>query len=113
MNKHFPGNLAVVLRNAPNLVRDGLKSDARAFWVLSLVSQRVKSGKEGTYSGGTQGLGLMVDIKISEISPRWPPILPKGTFTEPRWELSVVDTSSISFVVNRLYKVSPLVLLHP
>ena len=57
------------------------------------------------------GLGLMVDIKVSEISPRWPPILPKGTFTETRWELSVVDTSSISFVVNRIYKVNPLVLL--
>jgi len=37
----------VVLRNAPNMVKDGLRSDDRAFWVLSLVSKATKSGKEG------------------------------------------------------------------
>ena len=31
---------------------------------------------------------------------------------EPRWEMTIVDTDSISFVVNRLYKVfHPIVLL--
>ena len=30
------------------MVKDGLRSDDRAFWVLSLVSKGTKSGKEGT-----------------------------------------------------------------
>ena len=50
----------------------------------------------------------LLDVKVNEIAPRWPPILPKGSFNEPKWEMSIVDTSSISFVVNRIYKVSSL-----
>lgn len=35
---HFAGNLAVLLRNAPTLVRDGLKTGFKAFHVLVLVA---------------------------------------------------------------------------
>jgi antiviral helicase SKI2 len=93
------------------MVKDGLRSDDRAFWVLSLVSKGTKSGKEGELPSLVHGAKAYdSDIKVNEIAPRWPPVLPKGSFNEPKWEMSIVDTSSISFVVNRIYKVSYLVL---
>ncbi|WVQ84888.1 hypothetical protein IAT38_007051 [Cryptococcus sp. DSM 104549] len=90
-NGHLPGNLAVILGNAPALVNDGIKSGLKAFKVLALVTPGQKSGKE--------------DVKASDVPPRWPPILPKGSFPTPTVEISVVDTSSISFVVNSILKV--------
>ena len=88
------------------MVKDGLRSDDRAFWVLSLVSKATKSGKEGKREVLVRDKADDLDIKVNEIAPRWPPVLPKGSFNEPKWEMSIVDTSSISFVVNRIYKVS-------
>jgi antiviral helicase SKI2 len=88
------------------MVKDGLRSDDRAFWVLSLVSKGTKSGKEGKLTCLVRDKADDLDIKVNEIAPRWPPVLPKGSFNEPKWEMSIVDTSSISFVVNRIYKVS-------
>jgi hypothetical protein len=49
---------------------------------------------------------LRVDVKDSEVPPRWPPVLPKGSFANPTWELVAIDATSISFVVNRILKVS-------
>ncbi|KAK8853069.1 hypothetical protein IAR55_003770 [Kwoniella newhampshirensis] len=89
-NGHYSGNLAVVLRSAPNLVVDGGKSDAKAWRVLALVTPGQKSKKE--------------DVKLADVPPRWPPVLPKGSFPNPTWELATVDTNSVSFVVNRILK---------
>ena len=105
--KHFPGNLAVLLRNAPSLLRDGMKSDAKAFWVLALVTPAQKSGEEGMslVSPVSQVQRDFTDIKNNEISPRWPPVLSKGAIPNATWELTSVDATSISFVVNRILKV--------
>ena len=46
-NQHFPGNLAVILRNAPSIMRDGVRSDARGYHVLVLVTKSQKAGEEG------------------------------------------------------------------
>ncbi|KAK4685405.1 antiviral helicase SKI2, partial [Tremellales sp. Uapishka_1] len=90
-NGHFPGNLAVLLRNAPNLVKeDGTKADLKAWSVLALVTPGQKSGDE--------------NVELSEVPPRWPPVLPTGSFINPTYEVSVVDTNSISFVVNKIMK---------
>jgi hypothetical protein len=50
--------------------------------------------------------GFGTDIKDSEVPPRWPPVLSKGSFANPTWELVAIDATSISFVVNRILKVS-------
>ena len=92
------------------MVKDGTRSDDRAFWVLSLVSKATKSGKEGKLASLVRDKTDDLDIKVNEIAPRWPPVLPKGSFNEPKWEMSIVDTSSISFVVNRIYKVCLILL---
>ncbi|OWZ36171.1 antiviral helicase SKI2 [Cryptococcus neoformans var. grubii Br795] len=89
-NAHFPGNLAVILGNHPNLGPDGQRSDIKAFRILVLVTPGQKSGKE--------------DLSVEELTPRWPPILPKGSFPSPTAERTVVDTSSISFVINHILK---------
>lgn len=49
-NGHFPGNLAILLRNAPVLVRDGMKSDSKAYWAVVLVTPDQKSGEDGELS---------------------------------------------------------------
>jgi hypothetical protein len=49
--------------------------------------------------------GFFSDLKASQLPPRWPPVLPKGTFADPAWELVAIDATSISFVVNRVLKV--------
>lgn len=95
--QHYPGNVAIVLRNAPSIVRDGVKSDAKAFWVLALVTKGVKSKKE--------------DIKDGDVPPRWPPVLPKGTFANPQWELEAVDSTSVPFVTNRMLKIDIISVL--
>ncbi|ORX40739.1 NUC185 domain-domain-containing protein [Kockovaella imperatae] len=77
-NNHFPGNLAVILRNAPSLVRDGIKTDAKAFLVLVLVTK----GQE----------------PVDSLPPRWPAVLPSGSFSSPTWEITTVDAFSISVV---------------
>lgn len=46
-SQHHPGNLAVLLRSAPTIVKDGTKSDSKAFWALVLVTPEQKSGKSG------------------------------------------------------------------
>lgn len=48
--QHFPGNLAVILGNHPNLGPDGQRSDVKAFRVLVLVTPGQKSGKGGELS---------------------------------------------------------------
>ncbi len=73
------------------MVRDGVKSDAKAYWILALVTPAQKSGKD--------------DVKLSEIPPRWPPILRSGGLPNPTYEVTSVDASSIAFVVNRILKV--------
>lgn len=90
-SQHFPGNIAIILRNAPSIVREGVKSDAKAFWVLALVTKSQLSGKQ--------------NVKDDEVPPRWPPVLPPGKVSDPRWELTAVDSSSVAFVTNRLFKV--------
>jgi len=86
-----------VLRNAPSIVRDGVKSDSKAFWVLALVNKSQLHGKS--------------DIKNEDVPPRWPPVLEKGAFSDPRWQLTTVDCSSVAFVTNRLYKVDAVAIL--
>jgi antiviral helicase SKI2 len=44
------------------------------------------------------------DIKDEEVPPRWPPVLEKGAYWEPRWELTAVNSSSIAFITDRLYR---------
>ncbi|WWD03455.1 hypothetical protein V865_001507 [Kwoniella europaea PYCC6329] len=90
-NGHLPGNLAILLRSATSLTTDGVKSDAKAWRMLVLVTPGQRSKKE--------------DVKESEVPPRWPPVLPKGSFPNPQWEIGVYDTTSLSFVVNRILKV--------
>lgn len=94
---HFPGNVAVVLRNAPSIVLDGVKRDSKAFWVLALVTKAQKSRRD--------------DVKDSEVPPRWPPALPTGTFANPQWELATVDSQSVSFVTDRLLKTDVISIL--
>ncbi|RXK39428.1 antiviral helicase SKI2 [Tremella mesenterica] len=89
-NGHLPANIAVLLRNAPSLVRDGLKSDSKAFYALALVTEKQKSGKE--------------DLKESEVTPIWPPVLPEEPLESFTWEVVIVDTSSIAFVTARIVK---------
>lgn len=94
---HFPGNVAVVLRNAPSIVRSGVKSDAKAFYVLALVTKEQKSKRS--------------DIQNGQIPPRWPPVLPEGKFNEPQWELCTVDAASISFVTTKMLKLNITAIL--
>lgn len=96
-DNHFPGNLAVVLRPAPSIVRDGVKSDAKAFWVLALVTKGQKSKRD--------------DVKDGELPPRWPATLPEGKFKEPQWELVPIDSLSISFVTTRMLKLDIVSIL--
>ncbi|WVF73142.1 hypothetical protein IAT40_007961 [Kwoniella sp. CBS 6097] len=86
-NGHLPGNLAILLRSAPSIVTDGVKSDAKAYRMLVLVTPGQKSKKEA-----------------NEVPPRWPPILPKGSFPSPTWELATIDTTSFAFVTDSLLK---------
>ena len=78
--------------------------------MLALVSQSQKSGKEGEAYHIClvldQAQWAIVDVKANEIPPRWPPVLPRGSFSNITWELTTVDTTSISFVVNRILKVN-------
>jgi hypothetical protein len=56
--------------------------------------------------GGGKGFWLTdVDVEISQLAPRWPPVLPKGTFASPTCEVRIVDGGSVSFVTDRLLKV--------
>lgn len=48
----------------------------------------------------------MLDLKASELPPRWPATLPAGSLPNSTYELSVIDTENISLVVNRLLKVN-------
>lgn len=93
---HYPGNVAVVLRNAPSIMTEGVKRDSRAFWVLALVTKGQKSKED--------------DIKDSEVSPRWPAPLP-ARLTNPQWELKAVDSSSVSFVTTRILKADTVAIL--
>lgn len=72
-------------------MRGGVKSDSKAVWVLALVTKAQLLRKS--------------DIKDEEVPPRWPPVLNKGAFTEPRWELVAVDSSSVAFITDRVFKV--------
>jgi antiviral helicase SKI2 len=47
MRKHYPGNLAILLRNAPQIIPDGEKSEYKAFHVVVLVTPDQKSGEDG------------------------------------------------------------------
>ncbi|OCF39629.1 antiviral helicase SKI2 [Kwoniella heveanensis CBS 569] len=89
-NGHLPGNLAILLRSAPSIVTDGVKSDAKAYRMLVLVTPGQKSKKE--------------DVKANEVPPRWPPVLPKGSFPNPTWEIATIDTTSFAFVTDSLLK---------
>ncbi|ODN81482.1 hypothetical protein L202_01906 [Cryptococcus amylolentus CBS 6039] len=90
-DQHFPGNLGVILGNAPSYVgADGVKSNAKSFRMLVLVTPGQKSGEE--------------DIEAKEVVPRWPPVLPKGKFPSPDFELIIIDTNTITFVVNNILK---------
>lgn len=93
---HYSGNVAVILRNAPSIVQEGVKRDTRAFWVLALVTKGQKSKRE--------------DIKDSEVTPRWPPTLPKS-IDNPQWELTTVDSASVAFVTSRLLKTDVISIL--
>lgn len=87
----FSGNVALILRNAPSVVRDGLKSDARAYHVLVLTTkQQIAEAAEG---------------KDLELAPRWPPVLPTGILHGPRYLVTAIESSSIGFVTDRLLKV--------
>ncbi|WWC64395.1 uncharacterized protein I303_107005 [Kwoniella dejecticola CBS 10117] len=90
-NGHLPGNLAILLRSATSLITDGVKSDAKAWRMLVLVTPGQRSRKE--------------DVKEIDVPPRYPPILPKGSFPNPQWEIATYDTTSLSFVVNRILKI--------
>lgn len=72
-------------------------------WHWSLQSRR-----KATKVTSKRRTGLTQDVALSEIPPRWPPSLPSGTFANPTFEVTSVDATSISFVVNRILKVSPL-----
>ncbi|KAL1412136.1 Antiviral helicase ski2 [Vanrija albida] len=87
---HFPGNVAVILRHAPSIARDGIKGSERAFWVLALVTKGQKSGKE--------------DVKESDVVPQWPPHLSKGAFKDPQYEITRVEAPSVAFVTDRILK---------
>lgn len=93
---HYPGNVAVVLRNAPSIVQEGVKRDSRAFWVLALVTKGQKSKRD--------------DVKNSEVPPRWPASL-ASTIANPQWELAAVDSASVSFVTTRLLKTDTISIL--
>ncbi|KAL7418292.1 Antiviral helicase ski2 [Cryptotrichosporon argae] len=88
---HYDGNLGVILRNAPIIVRDGVRKDSKAYWVLALVSRAQKSGTN--------------DIQDTDVPPLWPLKLPAGSFKDPQYELRVIDASTISLVVDRSLKV--------
>lgn len=45
--QHLSGNLAVLLRNAASLVREGMKSDSKAYYALALVTPEQKSKRHG------------------------------------------------------------------
>ncbi|WWC91541.1 uncharacterized protein L201_006487 [Kwoniella dendrophila CBS 6074] len=90
-NGHLPGNLAILLRSATNIMTDGVKSDAKAFRMLVLVTPGQRSRKE--------------DVKESDVPPRYPPVLPKGSFPNPQWEIAIYDTTSFSFVTGQILKV--------
>lgn len=49
---------------------------------------------------------ICVDLKLNEVPPRWPPVLPKGSFANATWELTIIDATTVSLVVNRILKVS-------
>ncbi|WOO80266.1 Putative ATP-dependent RNA helicasec [Vanrija pseudolonga] len=87
---HFPGNVAVILRHAPSIARDGIKGSERAFWVLALVTKGQRSGKE--------------DVKESEVVPQWPPHLHKGGFSDPQYQITRIEAPSVAFVTDRILK---------
>lgn len=87
----FPGNVALILRNAPSFVLEGVKSDARAYLVLVLTTKQQMAEKNGA--------------KTSDLAPRWPPVLQSGTLQNPRYELTAIESSSIGFVTDRTLKV--------
>jgi antiviral helicase SKI2 len=90
------------------LKEDGTKSDYKAFIVLALVTPGQKSGDEGEIPWWSEGPLLTgADVEVSQLAPRWPPVLPKGTFASPTWEVRTVDGGSISFVTDKLLKVGP------
>nr|XP_019010148.1 antiviral helicase SKI2 [Kwoniella pini CBS 10737]OCF48929.1 antiviral helicase SKI2 [Kwoniella pini CBS 10737] len=90
-NGHLPGNLAILLRSATSLTTDGIKSDAKAWRMLVLVTPGQRSRKE--------------DVNEIDVPPRYPPVLPKGSFPTPQWEIATYDTTSLSFVANQILKV--------
>jgi antiviral helicase SKI2 len=47
--EHYPGNLAILLRNAPALISGTEKSDSKAFHVLVLLTPDQKSGEDGEF----------------------------------------------------------------
>lgn len=87
----FPGNVALILRNAPSVVREGIKSDARAYHVLVLTTK--------------QRMAQVNGVKDSDLAPRWPPVLQSGTLQNPRYQLTAIESSSIGFVTDRFLKV--------
>ncbi|ORY28175.1 NUC185 domain-domain-containing protein [Naematelia encephala] len=89
-SSRYPANLAVLLRNAPNIVREGAKGASKAFWALVLVTRHTNPRD--------------VESNDAELPPRWPPVLPKGSLTNPAFELVAVDAATISVVVNRVLK---------
>ncbi|WVO12427.1 hypothetical protein L204_100026 [Cryptococcus depauperatus] len=89
-NSHYPGNLAIILGNAPRIAMDSGVQPSKAYKVLVLVTPSQKSGQD--------------DLKPSEVVPQWPPILPRGKFPNPTFEITQVDTYVISYVLDRIIK---------
>lgn len=89
------------------MVVDGTKGDSRAYHVLALVTKRQKAGDEGKPEALSASIANTdcSDVKMSEVPPRWPPVLPKGPFEDATWEVTAVEATSIAFVVDRILKV--------
>lgn len=81
----------MILRDAPNIVREGAKSNSRAYLCLVLLSQIQKT------SQGSQ---------IFDAPPLFPAPLP-SEIVSPTWDLIALDTQSISVVLNRVLKTDP------
>lgn len=94
-DKHFRGNIGVILRPSPGLVGPDFTEATsavhrRTYWVLTLVSEDTKSGDD--------------DFESVTAPPRWPVGLQK--ISRPTWQLVTVSTDSISLLVDKVVKVN-------
>ncbi|KAI5454433.1 Antiviral helicase ski2 [Naganishia albida] len=95
-DKHFRGNLGIILRPSPGLVDpDSVDQPSdeglRTYWVFALVSKATKDKED--------------DFEAKTAPPRWRVSLDENPLVEPTWEIVTVATSSINLVVNRVEKV--------